>query len=180
MRTVPLSACLLLVACGGPDTARWAVDQVFLEPTDDGVRGVLTWDVYADPWERSQEPRHHVCGVIVPFEASARVPDADCSGCTEAWTLTGVVQETDCVGLESDPRWTALQGIALGDLPATIADGAPYDATRGGWVDYGEGWEPHGWAWAERLDQGAELDSTWDGVEAFRFEPAWAWDLAAP
>lgn len=55
----------------------------------------------------------------------------------------------------------------------------PHGDSSAGWVDYGEGWTLHGWAYPSIQDHSNEtLTSTsWDGTQAFTWWPSWVWDL---
>lgn len=168
-----LGLALLVGGCGSKDPA-WAIDPMWIEPTDDGIRGFQTWQLYGSRWERKQKDSTFVCTIVVELDGT----ETPCTDCQIAWEVTPAVLDSDCdPAVAAQPTWTWLERISVG-LPLT--DGARYPGqTVQGFADYGWGWEVHGQAWPDAVASGtgAGLDGTWDGIEPFAFWPELAWPV---
>lgn len=162
------------LGCAGGDEPAWAFDPVWVQPTDDGVRGLQSWHVFRKRWHERRKERHYVCSVIVEFEGEA---GPTCPGCLEAWVVTPRLTDTDCEGgLEQDPAFLSLRALGLGEQ--ADAPEAPHAGrTRVGYADYGFGWEVHGWAYPDGLDDGREAAPDWDGEQPYQFWPTSDWPL---
>jgi hypothetical protein len=68
---------------------------------------------------------------------------------------------------------------ALGIGSTTSSLEAPFPGqTSDGWIDYGYGWERHGWAYPDALDHGQPSSATeWDPSEPFTLWPTSVWPL---
>ncbi|MBN2800557.1 MAG: hypothetical protein JXX28_15555 [Deltaproteobacteria bacterium] len=171
---------LLLQACSSGDgSPAWALDRAWLEPQGAGVSGFHTWTLFNEGWESSLAEDDFVCSVVVSLEGQALATDSLCEGCTNGWSLSGHILETDCPDpWSTDPRWTRLTALALGPLGMGIAPMSPFpDESVGGHAAYGGDWTPHGWAYPSSLDDGGHVPPTWDGEQPFTWLPAWAWQL---
>jgi hypothetical protein len=153
----------------------WAFDPVSVLPDGEAITGVHTWQLYGARWERSNDDRHYVCAVLVQIDGEPVACDAE-DGCEHAWSVTPTLLESDCAaGVWEDPLFVSLQRLALGG----VAPGAvPYPGqTLTSYADYGGGWEVHGHAYPEALDQGQPAAEGWDGSQAFLWLPTLAFPL---
>lgn len=166
---LPFSVC----ACSDPAPG-WALDAVFLVPSNGDVTGTVSWNVYKRQWEKNLKQKHYLCSIVTSFDA---VPSAtDCTDCVVAFDVTPTVTDGNCSpALMEDPLFTSTQRLGIGAL---TTDGPYPDASSAAWADYGNGWERHGWAHPEAVANGQQPTSlTWDGEEAFSFVPVAAWQL---
>lgn len=173
MRSIHL---LLLLGAAGCSSATpgWALDSMFLVPANGDATGTVGWNIYSDRWEKRFNQKHYLCSIVASFDASASA--TDCEGCVVAFDVTPEITDGDCSPAMMElSLFTSTQRMGIGAL---TADGPYPDASSEGWVDYGNGWERHGWAHPEAVANGQTPASlTWDGVEAFSFVPAAAWEL---
>lgn len=175
MRTLPL--LLALTACGSKDPA-WAVDPIVLTPTEDGFEGVQTWQIYRDAWKKKQSEKTYLCAVAVSLVGETD-DEATCEACAVSWTVTATLADHDCdATLVEDALFTAVVGLGVGTVDASVTEDPPWVEALGGWVDYGGGYEAHGYAWPEAWDAGEAAPDRWDGEHTFRMQPTFAWDLA--
>lgn len=173
MRSIQLLLLLGAVGCSNP-TPGWALDSVFLVPANQDVTGTVSWNVYSNRWEKNFKEKHFLCSIVATFDARASA--TDCEGCVAAFEVEPVITDGDCSPAMMElPLFTSTQRVGIGGL---TADGPYPDASSEAWVDYGNGWERHGWAHPEAVAHGQTPASfTWDGTEAFSFVPAAAWEL---
>lgn len=170
---------LLSLACKtGPSEPAWAFDPIALEP--DGafaVQGFQTWEVYDERWNgRTDADKHFVCAVVVSFEGA---PADGCDTCTEGWEVQTDVIETDCddLWLRTQTFHESLVGLGIGPVDATPDAPVP-GSTWEGWIDEGFGWQRHGWAWPDVVeDGGTQSRPGWNGEDAFTLWPTTAWSL---
>jgi hypothetical protein len=170
---------LLVLGCGTkPGEAAWAFDPIALSP--DGpfaVEGFQTWEVYDERWDgRTEADKHFVCVVVIRFEGA---PGPGCDTCTESWSVTPEVVESDCddLWLRQQDFPESLRGLGIG--PADAGEDAPQPgATWEGWIDEGFGWQRHGWAWPKLVeDGGTQARPGWNGEDDFTLWPSTAWSL---
>ena len=171
-----LSAFFLIfaaTACKPDPTPAWAIDPMWIEPTETGMHGFQTWQLYRDKWEKNQRERTFVCAVLVELFGT----ESGCTDCQIAWNVTPEVVESDCdAKVQANETWTLLQRVSIG-LEVT-SDPTHPGLTSQGFVDYGWGWEVHGEAWPAALDEGRAASSgDWNGEQAFSFVPELAWPL---
>jgi hypothetical protein len=168
---VALLLPILLTACAS-DEAEWALDSVYLEPSENGVYGFQTWNLYRKAFQRKQHERTFVCAIVVELEGRS----TGCPSCTHAWSTETSLLETDCTPEQvENPVFLSLSALGVGEF---APEGPHASLTSLGWVDYGYGWEEHGWAYPSGLDQGqAVSDAGWDGEQPFTFLPTAAWPL---
>ncbi|MCB9677016.1 MAG: hypothetical protein H6737_18005 [Alphaproteobacteria bacterium] len=172
MRTLPLLA-LALGGCASSDPT-WALDVGFVVPEGSGVTGSVTWQVYRKAWQRKFADRHYLCAVLTTFDGTPTTPD--CPDCVAAMEVTLAVEDSDCDdALTANPTFVSITRIGFGPVGA----GGPYPGESStGYVDYGPGWEVHGWAYPDRLTQGETPDTLeWDGTQPFSMAPTFAWQL---
>jgi hypothetical protein len=172
-----LVASGVLAGCSssaGP--AVWAFDPIWVEPTPEGISGFETWNLYDARWEQHRSERAFVCSVVVRLDGVTA--EADCAGCTDAFDVTPTFLESDCVGnLPDDPGFLSLRRLAVGPVAADATADDPYPGQSvGAYADHGAGWESHGWAFPDALDQGEPAGDGW-GAEPFDVWPSFAWDL---
>lgn len=150
------------------DGASWAFDPIWLEADGDDVIGFQTWNLYREGWKKRQHDKFYVCAVVVALEGAP----TPCDDCTEAWRVEAARVETDCTGAWSaDPLFTSIVRVGYG--PATSSEAPPHaGASDEGRVDYGDGWEVHGWAYPAGLDHG-EASGDWPDT------PLQLWPTAA-
>ena len=173
MRSFLLLLLPLAVGCGGDPIPAWAFDPIWLEPTAEGAHGFQTWGLYARPWAKKLDEKHHLCGAVVELEGLTIA----CEGCEAAFEVQATLVEHDCEeGWVQQPLFTALERVAIGPV-STDPDAPHAGATHEGWADYGTGWEVHGHAYAEALDLGDSGPDTWDGVAPFQLWPTAAFPL---
>lgn len=175
-----LALLIGLVGCAEPGEPAWAVDLPWVEPSGDAEVHVLhTWNLYDAHWEDGRSPRRFVCAVVV--EAWATMDDR-CEACERGWSVTErSVRETDCASSVDVERFDVVEGLGLGPpVPELGAD--PRGGSMAGWVDHGDGFALHGWAYPARLDDAPDevVTTGWDGERAFAFDPIAAWHLEAP
>lgn len=163
---------VLLAACAPDLTPAWAWDPIWLEPSEAGVHGFQTWQLYGPKWAEDPDEKFYACAVVVELDGAATACDAE-EGCEHAWDVTGALLETDCPdpALADDPLFVSLARLALGG-PATGEDVPFPGATSVGWADYGNGWEVHGDAYPAALEHGGTEATAWDGVAPFQLVPA--------
>jgi hypothetical protein len=167
---------LLAVGCSTDLTPTWAWDPIWLEGADDGVHGFQTWQVYGADWDRKQKDKSYVCSVLT--ELTGLPSTCDAPTCVAAFDVEPTVLETDCAeaSLAENPLFTSLQRLALGDPYA--GDDAPWPGrTTATFADYGNGWEPHGFAYPEAYDTGGAGDPVWTGADPFLFTPEAAFPI---
>ena len=170
--------CGLAALCSGAgctsDTPSWALDRVFVLPSEGEATGSITWQIYRRAWKRSFKSRHYLCSVLVAFEGVETA--ADCPDCAGALSIAPEVADSDCSdALTADPTFVSPARIGFGP----ISTGGPHPGRSSiGYADYGLGWEVHGWAFPEALESGGEPASeVWDGAEPFAMAPSFAWTL---
>lgn len=170
-------AGLVLTGCTS-DEPTWALDVMFVVPDGpDEVRGTQTWQVYRKAWKRNFREKHYLCSVLVTFDGVSSTPD--CPNCLSAATVTPEQTDSDCdATISTNPTFSSLQRVGFGPL---AVDGGPYPgSSSAGYVDYGAGWEVHGWAYPDALDQGGSLEPTaWNDSDPFAMAPAFVWELTA-
>lgn len=173
MRLSPLLLILGAAGCSNP-TPGWALDTVFLVPANQDVTGTIGWNVYSERWGKNFKEKNYLCSVVASFDATASA--TDCESCVVAFDVQPAITDGDCSdALMEDSLFTSTQRLGIGEL---VGDGPYPDASSAAWVDYGNGWERHGWAHPEAVANGQTPASfTWDGTEAFSFVPAAAWEL---
>ena len=163
-----------LTACGSDSEPAWALDPVYIEPSDSGITGFQTWEFFGERWSKGRSGKHYLCTVIVGLTGSP----ANCQPCVTAWDIETSLVESDCPSKITDgPLPLSLVGLGIGELAAE--GDPPYpEQTSESWADYGMGWERHGWAYPDGLDHGHSSTSThWDGTEAYTLWPTSAWPL---
>ena len=169
-----LGGLVLFTGCAD-NRVHWALDPIFLSPNGEGVDGTQTWQLYRKAWKNNFGEQHYLCSVVTHFQAT---PSAtDCTDCRVAFDVLPEIADTDCTEeVAADPTFIALRRVAIGPL----ADGGPYpDASSIGYVDYGTGWEVHGWAYPEALANDQQAASfTWNDAEPFAFTPTSVWEFA--
>lgn len=174
---LPLLAALVGCVPTSP-TPFYALDPIYLEPTPQGVYGVQSWELFSEEWGRRFAARHYLCAVIVELEG---IPTTEgCPECSHRFRVEATLLESDCdAAVAEDPRFLALAALGLGEDRPEVEAKVPHpDASSGAWADYGEGWEPYGWAWPEELDHGGTPASTeWDEARPFQLWPAYVWEL---
>jgi len=165
---------LAATACGSDTEAAWAFDPIYLEPDGVDITGFQTWEYFTEAWAKRQAGKHYLCSVVITLQGS---PTA-CDDCTGAWQVEPTILESDCpADLAESALPLSLKRVGIG--PLSDAPDAPYPAHSSvSWADYGHGWERHGWAYPERLDQGRDAPaSPWDGTEPYTLWPTSAWPL---
>ena len=173
-RVVLFLAGVLLFSGCTDNRVHWALDPIFLSPQDEGVDGTQTWQLYRKAWKNRFAQKHYLCSVVTQFRAT---PSAtDCTECRVTFDVLPEIVDSDCEdSVSEDPTFVALRRVAVGPL----AEGGPYpDASSIGYVDYGSGWEVHGWAYPEALANDQQAASfTWDNSEPFAFTPTGVWEF---
>lgn len=175
MRTAIVLSTALLCGCSGSQEPAWALDSVYLEPTDDGVYGFQTYNLYGEGWKKQHKGKHLICATVLELEGAETEPCADCD---VAFALHSEVLESDCSGSPlPDAILNGLTAVGLGGLDPS--DDVPHPgATLVGLADLGQGWEVHGWAYPDALDAGETIEeASWDGQQAFRWLASSAWPL---
>ena len=173
----PAFVILTLAGSGctaAPGPAAWAVDPMWLDPSEDLVTGFQTWEFFDDGWTSGYGERHYVCGVVVRVEG---VPAADpCEGCDASWEVDARVTETDCP-FDDVGRFTTLQGVGVGPAPEGLTDEAPHPGlSLAAWADYGDGWVGYGWAFPAAIEeQGTRTE--WDGDAPLTLRPTLLWEV---
>jgi hypothetical protein len=159
--------------CTTDDTPRWAFDIVYLEIDESTVEGFITWEVFSRRWTKRQAAKHYLCAVVVEVEGSVDTGEL-CTGCSDAWTLTSTVADTDCAeGTEELELFTSPTGLAIGAVSNELADQMPLAGINAGsYISYNnEDWQTHGWV----LEP--DYASPWAGGDELSLWPAFAWDL---
>ena len=169
---------LLMPACtptGGPPA--WAVDPIWIEPTDEGgIQGFQSWELFDAGWSKGYSERHYLCAVVVRISGNPSSRE----DCTNAWDITTRILETDCDNVDPN-EFLGLEALAFIATNATAEEEAPYPGQSAIIrADYGQGWEPYGWGWPSALDQGiaSTSDGTFSGTEPFQLRPTLLWDLS--
>jgi len=169
-----------LSGCAVNDHPVWAIDPMYVEPTDDGIYALVSWEIFGDRWRHRMAERHYICGVVVSLQGT---PTDSCETCDNAWDVTSTVVEDDCDEFfMGEAIFPEITGLGLGSLPADLTDDAPFERVHGGFVSY-DGGEllPHGWAYAESYETtGTPAETDWDQEQAFVFWPAFAWEIIQP
>jgi len=163
-----------IAACTPDPEPTWALDPITFTSDAEGIVGFQNWTFFAQPWSKRQASKHHICTVVVRFTGTP----SQCPECEHAWEVDPTILETDCPdSLAEGPL--PLSMMALGIGAATEAPDAPFPGqTSEGWVDYGYGWERHGWAYPDALDHGRPSSATqWDPAEPFTLWPTYVWPL---
>lgn len=176
MRILLAMPIVMSFACKVDDTPTWAFDPIYVEPQGDDLYGFQTWEFFGKAWQKKQRKKHYLCSVVVELLGTAMDP---CDGCDLAWSIESALLETDCSpSLAENEAFTALQGLALGDVDSEIEVDNPYPGdSLGGYVSYEEeAWEPHGWAYPTAYDYGEAPTVEWDD-EPFMFWPAFVWEV---
>lgn len=141
---------LLLVACGSPEP-HWAHDTLTLVPLDDGLSATQDWALYGPRWARSLNERQRVCTFV--YELGPEPITADCEGCTDAWSVSPVLADGDCLP-RADTTFTALRRLGVDPDGPTL------------WMDVGADWEVH-----------STPEGTWDGEQPLSAPADHAWEL---
>ncbi len=174
LRPAIIASLAVLAACKADREPAWALDPIYLEPAGEGVIGFQTWEVFSERWSKRHAGKHYLCAVVVEFNGTP----GTCPDCTFAWDVQTSLVESDCPDrVTNDPLPLSLRAIGVGDLGKS--EDAPYGTQSSlGWADYGFGWEVHGWAHPDALDNGGASSATdWDGAEPFALWPTAAWPL---
>jgi len=173
-----LSLLLITALSGGctkDEEPKWAFDLIYLETDETGAYGFINWEVFSRRWSKRQAAKHYLCSVVVELEGT---PDTDelCMGCSDAWTLSSTVADSDCPAATQElALFTSPTGLAIGAVPSELADHMPLsDINAGSYISYAdEEWQAHGWA-LEPDNEGG-----WTGGDELSLWPAYAWDLDA-
>lgn len=173
MRSLLVLFLTLSAGCAGDRPPAWAFDPIWLEPIDAGVHGFQTWNLYAKPWAKNRDPRHHLCSILVELDGAP----TPCDDCAAAFAVQATLLEHDCLeGWLSNPLYETLERVAIG--PPSADPDAPYPGqTAEGRADYGSGWEVHGFAYAEGLRLDGAGPDTWTGDAPFELWPTAAFPL---
>ncbi len=169
MRRALVLVVVSAAACTADRPPEWAFDPIWLEPTSAGIHGFQSWALYDRRWARSLDEKHYRCGVLVELWGSP----VGCEDCDAAFTVQAELLEHDCeLGWVQSPRFTALERVSIGGpVDGEVPHPGSTSASR---VDYGEGWEPHGFAYASSLDHGESGPAAWDGAVPFQLWPSGA------
>lgn len=164
---------LLCAGCTTDEDPKWAFDIVYLEIDDSAVEGFISWELFGRRWSKRQAAKHYLCTVVVEVQGSIDTGEL-CTGCSDAWTLSSSVADSDCPsGTEELELFTSPTGLAIGAVSNELAEQLPLAGiTAGSYVSYNnEDWQPHGWV----LEP--DYESAWVGGDELSLWPAFAWDL---
>jgi hypothetical protein len=171
---------LSAVGCGSNDgVPQYATDTIWIEPVETGVHGFQSWTLFASGWEKRFAEKYHVCSIVLELDGTA-IPTAGCDTCAAAWATTLVSVDSDCAeGTASDARWTGLNALALGEVPADLVAADPFPgASSGAFARYGtDEWLTYGWAFPAD-DPSPASRTVWDGTLPFDLVPSSYWKLA--
>jgi len=171
----------VVMGCSEPvGDARWAFDQIVIDPAAPGGPVALqTWQLHDAQWPNNQDNGYrHVCDVL--SVAQLEVSDTPCDVCDVSYEVTSVeVSWTTCDNeqLAELPMFLSLKRVGIGQVSSAVETTPRVKGAVGGWVDVGNGWEPHGWSWPDGADRGEAEMAPWDGTTAFWMEPAFAWEI---
>lgn len=172
----------LLLGCApdpGGDVV-WAVNYATVTVDAFGIEGQHVWAFYSDGWERSHDEAYHACSMLQTLTGDAIDPIDGCTDCEATYTVETVDLESDCPGtVGAEPAFGGVAAIGIGSVAGDLADDDPHPGDSLGWYLSFDGVaaESHGWAYADDLDYGRDVDDGWVNGQTYTLWPAYAWDL---
>ncbi len=170
-----------LVGCQGGDAPRWAVQHGSLELTTDGFQGYQVWELFSARWKKDGDERTHLCAVVQRMEGKLTSALDGCEGCQGSYEVTVEPLETDCPeGSVAEGSFESSHILAVGRVPAAIADQDPHPGRSLGWY---QGWgEAEAQAMGFVLPEGVGTANDpgvqgWIPGERYDLEPVYAWEL---
>ena len=168
------------IGCGTSDgVPRYATNNVWIEPNENGIHGFQSWTLFASGWEKRFSETYHVCSIVHEIEGVS-IPTGDCDTCTAAWATMLLPVDSDCdAPTAGDSRWTSMSALALGDVPDALGATDPFPGVSlGVFAQYGaEEWLNYGWA-VPADNPSPTSRKPWDGTLPFDLRPANYWKLA--
>ena len=183
LRALLVMSCAL-AGCSDKTTPAWALQHGTVDVDADAgdISGYQVWEFFSEKWEKEGDERFHLCTrvqTITGFEESA-MPGA-CDDCVASYSVAVEDLESDCLGdLSTDQDYLGLSRLAVGAVPAALADSDPYPQESLAWY---AGWEEGsvalmGFAYDEALTlDEPTTDEQWASGPRYVLEPAWVWSL---
>ena len=174
---------LLWMACGPASPTGevgWAVDYATVSVDLGSIEGQHVWVFYSDAWGRDRDAGYHECSLLQSVSGEETTDTWEgCEGCIATYEVVVEDLTHDCSDrLVSDPAYTGVLGFAIGEVPDDLVDDAPYEDALGWYIAYETGRViPQGYAWAEGVEYGREVQDGWVDDQVYTLWPAYAWEL---
>jgi hypothetical protein len=172
----------VILGCAEPTptgTASWAVDYATVSVDRGALEGQHVWVFYGDGWQKNQDEGWHECSILQSVTGQETDPWDGCEGCLAMYEVELEDLQHDCTErLVSDPAYTGILGFGIGEVSSELEGDQPYDGALGWYIAYETGdLLVQGYAWAEGLEFGREVEEGWVDEQVYTLWPAYAWDL---
>jgi hypothetical protein len=174
-----LALPLLALGCRPADEPAWAVQHATIDLQGDGFEGYLVWELYSKRWKKAHDAKYHLCARVQRITGSPVEALPGCPACADTWSVRSEELESDCAGEPATSgAFAGPTHIALGPVPADLADLSPFPGEADGWYlgFDGEAVTAQGFAWPETLELTAAEAAT-RSLDRRVLWPAYAWQL---